>query len=144
MDEYKTSGRKYIWAERPDRSGAEMKAEIELCGITSLDVAQRFDVSKRSAMRWQSETGNPAPTEIWDYTDQQLDDTVARAQEGVDQLKAYIAATGATEVTVRYHSHGVGDEDVERKNAVSRMVASWLMVEGYDVRFEYGNQKPQS
>lgn len=127
-----------------ERTPADLKAARELCGLSQQALADLLNVNKRSVKRWERDD-NPAPQDVWDVIDRQLerhDAAVEYADMLLDQMEQ--ADNQPSEVVLtywrdqaEYDAHGRDKGYYGCANANARTVADVLRANGISCSFRY-------
>lgn len=119
------------------RTKADFKAARESCGLTQQNVADACGVSVRAVKRWEKPGWAEPPEDAWEYIDGMADLMVHEALLLVDRSLAAAEATGMGVVLTYHRDQATCDGPLGFENAVKRMAARHLEVEGIDVSFRY-------
>lgn len=121
---------------------ATFRAMRERLGLTQQDAADALGVRVLTVKRWER-TGFPEPPDdAWAYLNSMRDRMVEMAEFAADKAVELRDETGAIALTYfrdqdQYDATGRDDGPVGFANAVARLTASYLEVEGFDVEFRY-------
>ena len=123
---------------------ADFRAMREECGLIQQDVADALGVRALTVKRWERPGFPEPPDDAWAYLNSMRDRMVEMAEFAADKAVELRDETGAGAIALtyfrdqqQYDASGRDDGPVGFANAVARLTASYLEVEGFDVEFRY-------
>lgn len=122
---------------------ADFRAMREALGLTQLDVADACGVRALTVKRWERPGFPEPPDDAWAYLNSMRDRMVEMAELAADKAVELRDETGAGAIALtyfrdqQYDASGRDEGPVGFANAVARLTASYLEVEGFDVEFRY-------
>ena len=126
------------------KTTASFRALREMCGLTQQNVADALGVRALTVKRWERPGFPEPPDDAWAYLNSMRDRMVEMAEFAADKAVELRDETGAGAIALtyfrdqsQYDEAGRDEGPVGFANAVARLTASHLEVEGVDVEFRY-------
>lgn len=123
---------------------ADFRAMREECGLTQQDAADALGVRVLTVKRWERPGFPEPPDDAWAYLNSMRDRMVEMAEFAADKAVELRDETGAGAIALtyfrdqsQYDEAGRDEGPVGFANAVARLTASYLEVEGFEVEFRY-------
>lgn len=123
---------------------ADFRAMRDECGLTQQDVADALGVRVLTVKRWERPGFPEPPDDAWGYLDGERDRMVRMAEFAVSKALELRDETGVNSIALtyfrdqaQYDTAGRDDGPVGFANALSRLTASYLDAEGFEVEFSY-------
>lgn len=123
---------------------ADFRAMREECGLTQQDAADALGVRVLTVKRWERPGFPEPPDDAWAYLNSMRDRMVEMAEFAADKAVELSDETGAGAIALtyfrdqsQYDEAGRDGGPVGFANAVARLTASYLEVEGFYVEFRY-------
>lgn len=134
------------------KTKADFKAKRELLGMSQQLLADLLKVDIRSVKRWESPTATAyknAPQDAWDILDHYLERQTWTVETALDKFDELNEQTGLAKASLTYwfsekdyeNAHPGEGKFWQMANANSRLIASQLLAEGYEVDFNFGGLK---